>query len=420
MPWPAEVQRSRPLLYVQLVFHPDTAASSILFTDLFRAMARGGASISVLCGFPSKDVDLDLSAIPRRERLDGVDIRRVGLRLVGKRSLPLRLLTYLSFLGAVSWTLLREGRRATVLVGTDPPIAPLAVWVLSRLGRFPYSLNLLDIYPEGLIQLGRLRASSLPARIWRRLNRSAYRSARQVLVLGRDSARLLETVYGLPPERVTVIPHWAPAEIDALEDTTGQGFLPRLGLATKFVVQYSGNMGLWHDLDTIVRAAALLADAPQVHFLLIGKGMRRAPAEALARELGEANITWMDFLPREDLAESLLSCHASIVSLREGLEGVAVPSKFYGILASGRPVLAQVPVKSEVALTVEESGCGVVVPPGDPSALADVIRRLATNPDLTEEMGRTARDVYRSHYSIAVAAQRYGLLGICVWEGQNA
>jgi glycosyltransferase involved in cell wall biosynthesis len=308
--------------------------------------------------------------------------------------------------------LLRLGPRATVLGGTDPPFTAAILGLLSCIRRLEYQCILLDAYPDGLVALARLQDGAAMTRIWRALNRLAYGRAQELLVIGRDMTDLLWKHYGVDGRRVTYMPLWATAEVEAGGQGSRETLLEPRGLAGKFVVQYSGNMGLWHDMETIVQAAACLQDEPDIHFLLIGKGMRRSGAEETARRLGVRNITWLDFVPRERLPETLAACDAALISFRAGLEGVAVPSKLYGILASGRPVVAQVPAASEVARVVTEEGCGVVVPPGDAAALADAVRALAEDVAGTRVMARRAREAYLARYTIDHAVERFSTL----WE----
>lgn len=393
------------IVFLCLVFHPDTSASSILFTDLFRRLAADGTPVRVLCGFPSKDGAV--GAVPRRERFGEIEIVRCGLRIEGKRSLLSRAIVYSSFLLHAGWKILRLGDGATVLGGTDPPFTAAALWLLSCLRRFTYQCILLDAYPDGLVALGRLDARSPLTRLWRLLNRLSYRRAERVLVIGRDMIDLLHRTYGLDPGEITYIPHWGTAEVESAGEMSREALLDRLGLGEKFVVQYSGNMGLWHDIETLVHAAELLRDDPRIHFLFIGKGMRRAGAEQLSRRLGLANVTWLDFMPRERLPETLAGCDVALISFRAGLEGVAVPSKLYGILASGRAVLAQAPGDSEVARVVIEERCGVVVPPGDACTLAGAVRSLVTDPEGVRAMGRRAREAYHANYTLDRAVERF-------------
>ncbi len=394
------------IIYVSLVFHPDPSASSILFTDLFRRLAGDSIQITVLTGFPSSRGSHASARLPRHEEVDGIRIERCGLRIAGKSSLLTRALSYGTFLAHSGWKLARTGRGATVVGGTDPPFTSIALWLGSHLGRYRYQVLLLDLYPDGLVGLGALGESSPVTRLWRWFNRRSYLRAGQLLVIGRDMAMLLSRRYGIDPQQVAYIPHWGAREAEMGRQS---GFLAALGLEGKFVVQYSSNMGLWHDIDCFVHAADRLRADETIHFLFIGKGCRRAAAEALARDLRLTNITWLDFLPRERLSESLMACDLSLISLRAGLEGVAVPSKLYGILASGRAVVAQVPHESEVAYVIAEEKCGIVVMPGDVEALAAAISRLAHSPDVTAEMGRNAAAAYRNKYTIdrAVAAFRH-------------
>lgn len=396
----------RQIIYLCLVFHPDTSASSILFTDLFRRLSAEGVEIRVLTGFPSKDGNREVAALPRCESLDGIRIERCGLRLAGKSSLIRRALSYGSFLAHAGCVLLLSGRNATVVGGTDPPFTSIVLWLLSRLGKFTYQTILLDVYPDGLVGLGSLPDSSPLTRLWRSLNRRSYAAAERLIVIGRDMIILLQQRYGVDPARVTYVPHWGSYEAEAGGVRTD--FLAPLGLQDKFVVQYSGNMGLWHDIESLVHAASLLHGEDRIHFLFIGKGRRQAAAQALSDQLGLSNITWLDFLPREHLSVSLSGCDVALISLRQGLEGVAVPSKLYGILASGRAIVAQVPRHSEVAYVLEEERCGVTVEPGDTAGLAAAIRDLASDGDAVRRMGENAARAYVGKYTIAhaVAALR--------------
>ncbi|HLJ69267.1 MAG TPA: glycosyltransferase family 4 protein [Chloroflexota bacterium] len=396
----------RHIVFVSLAFHPDTSATSMLFTDLFRRMGAGGTRVTVLCGFPARD-PASSRVLPRNDRLGSVEIHRCGPRIAGKRSLASRAVAYLLFLAHACWRLALLGDRVMVVGGTDPPFTAVALWLLSRVRRITYQCLILDVYPDGLVALGRLRERSVAVRIWRAANRRSFRHAARVLVIGRDMRRLLCRDYGVEPARVDYVPHWAPAETEAAAPPPRGRLLEDLGIERCFVVQYSGNMGLWHDIEGLVRAAHHLRLDRGIHFLLIGNGRRRGPAEALARGLGLTNVTWLNIVPRCRLPVTLASCDAALISFRPGLAGVAVPSKLYGVLASGRPVLAQVPDDSEVAYVVREERCGLVVPPGDAGALAEAIRTLASDRDLTAAMAANAFAAYRRTYTLAHATARF-------------
>jgi glycosyltransferase involved in cell wall biosynthesis len=327
-----------------------------------------------------------------------------------KRSLFHRVLAHAAFLSHVAWRLLWTRKPDLIFSVTNPPFMAWVLRFVSLFRGFRYQYMILDMYPDGLVGLGHLRPGSLTVRLWHSLNRLAYRRAATIAVLGRDMRPRLVANYDLPPEKITYIPHWSSVEC---KEPLGFAEPPLAGdpnYRGAFVVQYSGNMGLWHDMDTLVRAAERLKDEPAIRWVMIGGGIRRAGAEALSRRLGLSNVAWHDFVPPEKLRASLASCHAALICLRAGLAGVAVPCKYYGILASGRPVIAQVPADSEIGLAVREEGCGVVVAPNDVEGLAAAVRRLAADPEAAAQMGRNAFRAYQTKYTLEQAAQNFRAL----------
>jgi glycosyltransferase involved in cell wall biosynthesis len=394
------------LVFVCQVFHPDESSTSDLFSELLAQLAARGREWEVLSGFPADPKAA--SACASRELWRGITIRRGGLRLAFKRSLPARALAYASYCLWLAWRLVVcTPSSARILVATNPPFAPILVHVCSWVRGWSFEVMLLDVYPDGLVAIGILSERSWTTKVWRWFNRRALRASRGVLVLGRDMERLCIERYGLRDALVRYTPHWSPIATKAGVPAEQTRMWQRLGLRDEFVVQYSGNMGLWHDMECIVRAAEQLRDDPRVRFLMIGGGRRKEAAERLCGELGLPNMTWLPYQPKEQLVDSLACCHAALISQRAGLEGVAVPCKIYGILASGRAVLSQVPAGSEVALAVAEEACGITTTPGDVGALVAAIRTLAGDRQLAARMGNRAFDAYAAKYTVEAAADTF-------------
>jgi len=385
------------------VFHPSEESTSQLFTELLVALSQDGVGFDVVTNrLPriagTRDHD---SALPA-----GVKVHAVGIPTQGRGSLVFRALRNAAFVvGAVIRMLWLKTDR--FWASTNPPFTPLWVAPIAWLRRRPFDIIVHDVYPDGLVAVGYLREGSFIAHMWRALNRRAYRQAAKVVVLGRDMAEVLRERYGVPDERLVLFPNWSPFDQSSPPTLAESHLAGRLGLTGSFVVQYSGNMGLWHDIDTIVDAATLLADLPNVRFLMIGGGRRKAGAMKLAAERGLHSMTWLDFQPRANLSDSLACASVALISQRNGLEGMAVPCKLYGILASGRPIVAAVPQGCEVAHVIREHGCGVVVPPDDSEALAKAIRFLASADEDVRSMGSRAFTTYRDRYSLAAARDRY-------------
>lgn len=384
------------IVFICQVFYPDTTSTSQLFTGLLEEMAEKDCHVIALCAFPS-GFSGDVKALPRRENRNGIEIRRCGFRIDHKKNLWHRAMGYFGFLAHCGWHLLLLGRPMLLFGVTNPPFLAQLLWLISMIRRIPYQYMLLDAYPEALVALG-MKRKSLTARLWFWANKVAYRRAEKLVVLGRDMIPILVNNYGISESEIVYVPHWSAVELQQPSPIENSAMLKRVQLEGKHVVQYSGNMGMWHDINSLVEAAAHLQDDPSIHFLFIGNGARLKEAQELSKKIGLDNLTWHDFVPIEQLQDSLSACHVALISLRAGFEGVAVPSKLYGILASGRALIAQVPRESEVAYVLEEEQCGIVVEPGDTQGIADAVRELASDPQRVEEMGHRAFKAYTEKY----------------------
>jgi len=393
----------RRIVFICQVFYPDTTSTSQLFQTLLRRLAWSGWEIHVLCGFPTGQ---SREHISRTQVWEGINIHRCGLPFPVKTSLIYRSFSYLSFFFHSFYRLLFHFREFIWLGVTNPPFNAHMLALASRIHRHDFSYFFLDLYPEGLLALGKLSLNNPITRIWTVLNGLAYRRADKLFVLGRDMLQLLEKRYELDSTRTIYIPHWSVVEPTRPKPFGESRFIKTWGIEGKFTVQYSGNMGLWHDIDSLVSVAHILQHENDIHFVFIGDGIRKNAAMKLAADLGVTNIIWKDFSPINDLNESLSACHVSIISLRSGLEGVAVPCKLYGILASGRAVVAQVPTNSEIALTIEENNCGIIVEPNNHHDLARSLLHLKDNQQEVSEMGENAFSAYQEKYTVASAIDR--------------
>lgn len=393
----------KQITFVCQTFYPESQSTSQLFTDLLSSMDESEFEITVICGFPALTSGDSTEKIQRRERFHGIEIIRCGARLNYKKNLFLRAVGYLSYLLSASSKVLRHCRGGFVCAVTNPPFAPIWIWLLSLAGRFRYQIVCHDIYPDGLIAVGGMKANGPAASGWRAGNLKAFQRAEGIVVLGRDMSKLVHETYDVPESHIHYIPNWSVIEPGTGLSAEDTDLWQSLGLKDEFVVQYSGNMGLWHDIDTLVRAAARLTHESRIRFLFIGDGRRKQRAYELAKELGAENITWLPFQPKEMLADSLACCHVSLISQRKGLNGVAVPCKIYGILAVGRGILAMVPPECEIDLVVGEEQCGERIDPDDDKELSEAILKLSSDVSATEEMGRNARNAYLEKYRLSNA-----------------
>jgi glycosyltransferase involved in cell wall biosynthesis len=389
-------------VYLCQVFQPDNSATSQLFSPLIRDLSEI-EPITVYCGFPSQGIS-DLKRMTRNEQHGRLTIRRLGLRVAYKRNRLSHLLGHLTFVLHAFFMLCLLPRKSIVTATTNPPFNLHILYLASLVKRFTYRMIILDIYPEGLVATGILHSKNPLTCLWKYANGRGLRKAQRVAVIGRDMRDLLRKNYRLSDRSLTYFPHWSALEPDNPVCTVNHPLLLKWGLSDCFVVQYSGNMGLWHDMNHLVDIAASLSNSGEdngIHFLFIGRG--RARKDAVYRASGLANVTFHDFLPTDDLPLSLTACHVSLISMKNGLTGVAVPCKIYGIMASARAVLAMVPAKSEIAYTVLEHRIGYVVEPGDVDRAVQLIGEMKENPEETIAMGQRAFKAYHRYYSRSVA-----------------
>jgi colanic acid biosynthesis glycosyl transferase WcaI len=402
-------------------FWPDVVATAQMSRDLADALAARGHNVVAVA---SRSIYGKSGAtLPKRERLGAIDVRRVGASVFGRPKGPLGLvargLDFLLFYALATWRVLTLPRAdgPTVVVGfTTPPMIAL-VGLIARAvrGRNWKSVYwVMDLYPDVPVACGVWRARALHVRVLERISRRLLASSDAVVVLGRCMRQRVLSK-GAPAERVEMIPVWpveagGPGAIQPVEHSANpvrQRWSERWGPSmpgpgpADTVVMYSGNFGIAHESATILAAMELLRDEPHLWFAFVGGGARRAEIERFIADKRLSRAHYFDYAPVADLSASLSAGDVHLVSIRPGLEGLIVPSKLYGAMAAGRPIVHVGSDQSEVALMVQESGCGMVVPEGDAPALARTLRELAADPGRRAAMGRAGLDAVRGKYDKA-------------------
>jgi colanic acid biosynthesis glycosyl transferase WcaI len=395
--------RARPrVLVFNQYYWPGFEATAHLLSDLCAALVDE-FEVTVVTG----RLAIPPSPAGRYEH-DGVEIVRVPSTAFDRAHLGRRAVNYLTFLAAALRAGLRAERPDVVLCMTDPPvIADVALLVARRFGA-PLVVVSQDVFPEAAVALRRLE-NPIAVALLRALIGFYLGRADRVVAIGETMRRRL-VAKGASPERLAIIPNWvdtaalAPAPAD-------NEWAREHGLEGKFVVMHSGNIGHAQDLDALVRASTFLRDLDDLAVVIIGGGARHAYLVELVERLEADRVVFLGYQPRSMLPQSLSAASLHVVGLAQGLAGYVVPSRLYGILAVGRPVLVAADEESETATVVREIGCGVVVPPGRPDALARVLRDAHEGRLDLEEMGRRGREYVRAEADRAVAVRRYrGLL----------
>jgi putative colanic acid biosynthesis glycosyltransferase WcaI len=378
------------IVFFNRSYWPDFGATGQLLTELTQDLARdSGFHVTVVAGGESSAAkgSFGLGLVSREEH-EGVAILRARGTKLTRRGFAGRFLNYISyFLSAIwaSFQLGRRGRPDVIVALTDPPIIGLVAWATARRTGARFVFLCQDIFPEVAVLLEDFRSETVNF-LLERVNRFLVRRADRIVALGDTMKRRLVEGKGAPAEKVSVIHNWADSRLLSPRPKANP-FSREHGLHERFVVMHAGNMGLSQNLDSILEVAS---EIPEVVFLFVGDGVRKKTLEEGARERGLANVVFLPYQPRERMGDSYATADVFLVSLKRGLAGYIVPSKLYGILASGRPYVAAVEEDSEVAAITREHECGLLVAPGDVGGMVHEITRLHRDRELVRRLGEHA------------------------------
>jgi colanic acid biosynthesis glycosyl transferase WcaI len=342
--------------------------------------------------------------LPGEETLAGVRVLRTRSTSFDRTKLHHRAANYVTYLGDSLVRATRLPRPDLVLCMTDPPIVGDLALIVARRYRAPLVVISEDVFPEIATELGRLTNPVLVG-ILRRLVRHYLERADHIVAIGERMKQRL-VAKGAAAERVTVIPNW----VDTTRIVPGpraNAWAKEQHLDGRFTVMHSGNVGHAQNLDNLVRATTFLRDIDDLAVPIIGFGARHAEIRALAQRLEATSVFFLPYQPREALSLSLGAAHLHYVGLAKGLSGFVVPSRVYGILAAGRPIVVAADEDSETVRVVDEAGCGIALPPDRPDLLAQVVRDAYEGRIDLEAMGARGREYVVREADRSVVLVRY-------------
>ncbi|HEY2544674.1 MAG TPA: glycosyltransferase family 4 protein [Candidatus Acidoferrum sp.] len=376
------------ILLLNLYYPPDTSATAKMAATVVEALSARN-EVTILCGRPSYDpTERRPWRLSQTETTGQTRIMRVGSTDYPRFAMKRRVLNYLTY---VALTIQRSLflRCDVVLAMTDPPFEGIVGAVVALLKGKPYVYNIRDMYPDMAVG-GAIVRPGLLARIWEKLHRWALRRATRVIVLGEDMrARIVAK--GIDPGRIEIIRDGAdiPAP-GAPTPSLDEEIIKTIRGDFRFVLLHAGNLGFYGAWETLITAMHSLA-ADGVGLVFVGEGAQRPHVEALAREA--KNVRFLPFFPASKIPSVLAAADAHVITVKRGLEGVVVPSKMYGILAAGKPILVVAPQETDAASLGAKFGFAVSADPDNPKAVAAAIRSLSKDGAKVQKMGRAAQAV---------------------------
>jgi colanic acid biosynthesis glycosyl transferase WcaI len=378
------------LIFVNRFFFPDHSATSQILSDLAFHMAGAGREVHVVTS--RQNYDDPGAALPDQEISNDVRVHRLASTQFGRSALLGRSIDYVSFYRSVRQRLAELARHGDIVIAmTDPPLLSIVAMAPAHRNGARLINWLQDIYPETATVLGVPFMRGPVAASLAALRNRSLRQAEATVVVGDLMARRIASL-GAPAARIHVIANWCNDEEIRPIGPDGNPLRREWGLAGKFVLGYSGNLGRAHEYDTLLAAAEQLRDDARFIFLMIGGGNRFEELAAVVKQHRlDSSFRFMPYQERPMLPYSLSVPDAHWLSLNPNLEGLIVPSKFYGIAAAGKPVIFIGDKDGEVARLVRQHSCGLVVAPGDAATLVDTLRRWSSAPAAIAEMGLRAR-----------------------------
>lgn len=390
-----------------MYYLPDFGSAPVLMDELARALAAAGHEVEVVTTLPRDRGEAFRGLAYSRRRTGRLTIKRFW---TNTGSGPLgRLLAWNVYTAGALLNLLTV-RKGDVLVLRTPPLQlGLPAFFAKALRGAKVLVNVQDIHPDLAIESGILR-NPAGIRFAKALEKWVYGLADRIAVIGDGFARNLRGK-GVPEAKLAVLPNWV--DTDVLEPRPKDNPVSRrLGLDGRFVVMYSGTLSISSDrtLGRALEAAALLADAPDIVFALVGEGLRKEALREKAAALGLANVRFLPFVPYAELPDLLAAADVLLVPLDRSKSDLSVPSKLYTYLAAGRPVLGLAAPGSEVETVLVANDCGLAASPDDPGAVAAAVRALAASPERRRELGANARAFAVRRVSRRTVLARYDAL----------
>lgn len=407
---PTPTNPNRRLLVLCQLFYPEMVSTGQTLTELCIELSKLGWNIEVICAAPTM-----LATDPKTPKIidfQNIRINRVWATQFPKLNLLGRILNQVTFTISTFFYLLFQSRDRTILVLTNPPFLPFACVAAKALRKsLKFALLVFDVYPDTAIHLGVIKSNGLTAKTWDWLNIKSFNMASRIIVIGRCMKDVIiqkGANKSIKLDTKTEMIHiWADDEAIASASKEIPPVYKKHRLEGKFIALYSGNMGRFHDLETILEAAKELKNHPRIRFAFIGEGAKKHLVETFVLNNGLQNCAVDTYVPKEDLGSLLRHASVGLASLAPGQEGLSVPSKTLGLMAAGVPIIAIMNQNSEIAQLTIEATLGKVIRPGDSNQLVKDLLAMEADPAQCNIYGKNGLKLVNEHLSLKKAAKDY-------------
>ncbi len=399
------MKKTKDVLLMCQFFYPEYVSSATLPFDTAKALADAGYKVGALCGYPKEYSEGE--KVPKRENVEGVDIKRLKYIQVGRKGTFGKLINYFSFVIAVFFNLFTAARYKMILVYSNPPILPFFALMAKKLFGCKLVFVSYDVYPEIASAGGYTGGGGIITKALIFTNKHVFKNADRVVAVSADMMDYLRSNRNISKEKVMDIPNWYADGGECLKGDRKNTRLFSEYSNEDFIVSYLGNLGICQDDTTIIDAMRELRHRDNIKFIFAGHGSKMESLKNTVQREGLSNVKIHGFLRGQDFEDVLAVSDMYIVSLIDGLYGLCAPSKAYSYMMQGRAIITIMDKKSEIALDVSENNAGGCFANNEGKEIAAFIEEMSKDPEKCLEMGRNSRKVFLEKYEKKKCLAKY-------------
>lgn len=401
------MNQKKDVLFLCQYFYPEYISSATLPYDTAEALVNSGLSVEVICGYPKEYSKSE--KIPSTEIYEGIKIKRLNYIQLNRSNFIGRLINYFSFTFSVALRFAQLKNYKSIIVYSNPPVLPFIAAMASKFFGTKMIFVSYDIYPEIAVATNTISENSIIDKMMKSINKSVFKHVDKVVALSNEMKEyLLQHRSILKENQVDVISNWyEDKKENNMLNSYQNNIFKEINPKKNLIISYLGNMGTAQDLDTILSAIKVFKNEEGVKFLFAGHGNKMDLLKNTIESESLYNVKVFDFLHGEDFQDALNISDAFIVTLADGLTGLAVPSKSYSYMMSGKPVIAIMGKNSDISKDLTENEAGYALEVGETSRLIEAINELKNNETKRNSIGINCRKVFLEKYTKSICTQKY-------------
>lgn len=364
----------KKILILSEFFYPDKSSTPKVLTELAEDLVKNGLDVEVICSNHSYKENLKL---PKKGILNGIKINRINASNFNRNSKLGRIINYVSFTISLFVKLLFSNKYDSILVVSNPPLIPFIAYLNKLIKRKPYYYLVHDVYPDIAVEVGAIKKHSIPYKLMNKINQRAIKNTEKLIVLGKDMREIF-LKKGIEDQKIKIITNWS-KKYELSYEKKNNTFYKERELINTLNIVYTGNIGRFHDIETIIEVAkkskVLL---PNVRFIFVGDGFKRLALEKAIKN-GVNNIIISDYQYDSSYLDVLSGADLFISTLSPKIKGLGVPSKTYSYLAAGKPIIAIMEKGTEIGDLVESENLGIRVDSMEVDKVIEFIKDISLN-----------------------------------------